>query len=96
MQIDFTGHQVEVTEAIRSYTKKRFERLQRHFQHILTIGVTFTIEKLDQVAKAIVHVPGATLQASAKASDMYAAIDELADKLDRQLIEHHRKQSAHH
>ena len=95
MQINVSGHHVEVTPAMRDYVNNKFTRLQRHFDQITNSDVTLTVEKLIQKAEATVHITGANLFAQSESDDMYAAIDALADKLDRQLIKHKEKHSNH-
>lgn len=95
MQINFTGHRLEITPALRDYTISRFDKLQRHFDQISSINVVFDVEKLRQIAEATLHVSKAELHASSEAEDMYSAIDALADKLDRQLIKYKEKRSDH-
>jgi putative sigma-54 modulation protein len=95
MQINFTGHRLDVTHALREYTISKFDRLQRHFDKITSIHVVFDVEKLRQIAEATMHVSKAELHASSEAEDMYSAIDSLADKLDRQLIKHKEKLKNH-
>lgn len=91
MQITVSGHHVDVTPALRDYVNSKLSRLQRHFDNITNTAVTLTVEKLIQKAEATVHVAGADLFALSESEDMYAAIDSLADKLDRQLIRHKEK-----
>ena len=95
MQINISGHHVEVTPALREYVMSKMDRLQRHFDQITNTDVTLIVEKLVQKAEATVHVSGADLFANAESEDMYAAIDLLADKLDRQLIKHKEKTRGH-
>ena len=95
MQITISGHHVEVTPALREYVLTKFDRLQRHSEHITNTDVTLIVEKLVQKAEARVHVSGADIFADAESEDMYAAIDMLADKLDRQLIKHKEKMRGH-
>ena len=95
MQITFSGHHVEVTPALREYVLAKFDRLQRHFDQITNTEVTLIVEKLVQKAEATIHVSGADIFATADSEDMYAAIDLLADKLDRQLIKHKEKSRRH-
>lgn len=95
MQIVISGHHVEVTDALRDYVNAKFERLQRHYSQISNSEVTLIVEKLVQKAEATVHIAGKDLFAAAESEDMYAAIDALADKLDRQLIKHKEKQRPH-
>jgi len=91
MQLNISGHHVEVTDPLREYVENKFERLQRHFDQITNTQVTLIVEKMVQKAEATVHIAGADLFAAAESEDMYAAIDSLADKLDRQLIKHKEK-----
>lgn len=91
MRINASGHHIEVTPALNDYISTRFEKLKRHSDQITHIDVTLKVEKLDQKAEASLHVSGADLFANAINEDMYAAIDSLADKLDRQLIKHKEK-----
>lgn len=94
MQINVSGHHVEVTPALRDYVNTKLSKLQRHFDHITNTDVTLSVEKLIQKAEASVHVAGADLFAACESEDMYAAIDTLTDKLDRQLIKHKEKTKA--
>jgi len=91
MQITVSGHHVDVTPALRDYVNIKLSKLQRHFDNITNSAVTLTVEKLIHKAEATVHVAGADLFALSESEDMYAAIDALADKLDRQLIKHKEK-----
>lgn len=91
MQITVSGHHVDVTPALRDYVNTKLSKLQNHFDNITNTEVTLTVEKLVQKAEANVHVAGANLFAACESEDMYAAIDSLADKLDRQLIKHKEK-----
>ena len=91
MQVNFTGHTVEVTPAIRSYTLEKFDRLEHHFERITSVNVIFDVEKLVQKAEATILVPKAEIHASSESENLYAAIDTLVDKLDRQLIKHKEK-----
>ncbi len=95
MQITISGHHVEVSTPLRNYVLTKFDRLQRHFDQITNTDVTLIVEKLVQKAEATVHVSGADIFANAESEDMYAAIDLLADKLDRQLIKHKEKSRRH-
>lgn len=92
MQITLTGHNIEVTDAIRDFTNNKFEKIFRHVDRITSVNVTFSKENHDQIAEATVHVPGSELHARSSAENLYAAIDGLIDKLDRQIIKHKEKQ----
>lgn len=91
MQITYTGHHVEITPALRAYAAEKLEKLQHHSDHITSIHVVFTLEKLMQIAEATVQVAKGEVHARSESDDMYAAIDSLLDKLDRQLIKHKEK-----
>lgn len=91
MRINISGHHVEVTEALREYVINKLSRLERHFDNITHVDVTLIVEKLVQKAEASVHVSGADLFANDQNENMYAAIDGLTDKLDRQIIKHKEK-----
>jgi putative sigma-54 modulation protein len=95
MQLNISGHHVDVTDPLREYIESKFERLQRHHSHITSSEVTLIVEKQIQKAEANVHISGADIFAAAESEDMYAAIDALADKLDRQLIKHKEKARPH-
>ena len=95
MQITITGHQVQVTESLRNYVNEKFERLKRHFDRVMDVHIVLEVEKINQKAEATVQVNGATLFAEDIREDMYAAIDGLVDKLDRQIVKHKEKQSQH-
>ena len=95
MQIDVTGHHVEVTEALREYVHTKFNKLERHFDHINHVHVVLNVEKLQQVVEAKLNLPGTEVFASCEHENMYAAIDMLIDKLDRQVIKYKEKLKRH-
>lgn len=96
MKIDVTGHHVDVTDALRNYVAEKFERLERHFDNVVDVHVILTVERSEQKAEATVALSGARLYADATGADMYAAIDLLTDKLDRQVVKHKEKRTDHH
>lgn len=91
MQINISGHHVDVTEAMRQYVLDKFDKLERHCEQITNVHVILEVEKNRQTAEATIHVKGGELFADATSEDLYAAIDMLIDKLDRQLIKHKEK-----
>jgi len=91
MKINISGHHVEVTEALKSHVESKMTKLENHSDQITSAQVTLTVEKNRQNAEATIHVTGADLHANAESEDMYAAIDALVDKLDRQLLKHKEK-----
>lgn len=94
MQVNISGHHVEVTEALQTYVSTKLEKLQRHFDQIGNVQVTLSVEKTRQKAEGSVNVKGAQLHADAEHDDLYAAIDLMNDKLDRQIIKHKEKSVA--
>lgn len=90
MQINLTGHHVEITDSLRDYVHKKFAKLERHFDNITNTHVVLTLEK-QAIAEAKILLSGGELFATAQHDDMYAAIDGLLDKLDRQVIKHKEK-----
>ena len=91
MQLSITGHHVDITDALRAFVKEKFERLERHYDHITNVHVVLSIAKVVHKAEATVHTSGAELFADSSAEDMYAAIDALIDKLNRQIVKHKEK-----
>lgn len=96
MKLDLTGHHVDINDALRTYVENKFERLVRHFDHVTGIHVVLTVSKLEHKAEATLAVSRAKIHADAVEQDMYAAIDCLVDKLDRQVKKHKEKLSGHH
>lgn len=92
MNIQITGHHVEITAAIRDYVNGKLERITRHFDHVIDINVILSVDKLRQKVEATVHVRGKDIFAESEDPNMYAAIDSLVDKLDRSVIRHKEKQ----
>ena len=91
MQLNISGHHLEVTDPIRAYVVNKLRRLERHYDHITNIRVVLSVDKLVQRAEATVHANGIELFASADDADLYAAIDALSGKLDRQVLKHKEK-----
>lgn len=91
MNLNLSGHQLEITPAIRDYVTSKLERINRHFDHVIDVSVILSVEKLKQKAEASVHMRGKDVFVESKESDLYAAIDSLADKLERQILRHKEK-----
>jgi len=96
MQLNITGHHVEVTDSLKAYVAEKLERLEKHFDHVNNVHVILSVEKQRQKSEATVHVNGASLFADSTEEDMYAAIDSMVDKLDRQIKKHKEKLKDHH
>ena len=96
MQINLSGHHVDLTTPLRDYVNSKMERLERHFDHVTDVHVVLGVEKLRHKAEATLHINGGNVFADAVEADMYAAIDALTDKLDRQVKKHKEKMTDHH
>lgn len=97
MQINLSGHNIDVTPALRDYVSNKFKRrLQQYDANIVSVQVTLSVIKLEQRADATIQLAGATVHADMAHTDMYAAIDGLVDKLDRQLVKYKEKATNHH
>ena len=86
MNLNVSGHHLEVTPAIRDYVRAKIERVTRHFDQVIDAHVILTVDKLRQKAEVTLHVSGKDLHCECEQDDLYAAIDLLADKLDRQVL----------
>ncbi|GAB4172490.1 MAG: ribosome hibernation promoting factor [Wenzhouxiangellaceae bacterium] len=97
MQIDISGQNMEVTQAMRAYVTEKLERLERHFGNLTSAHVVLKLEPNEHHAEATIGVGGRTnpIHAEAVAEDMYAAIDLLVDKLDRQVRRHKSRVTDH-
>lgn len=95
MQINISGHQLELTPAIKDYVNTKLDRLERHHDRITSTNVILSVDKLRQKAEASVQVSGKQFFADSESENLYAAIDLLADKLDRQLLKHKGKLRSH-
>jgi len=91
MNLSVSGHQFDVTPAIRSYVSSKLERVTRHFDHVIDAHVILSVNKLRQKAEVTLHVRGKDIHCACEEADLYAAIDLLADKLDRQVLKYKAK-----
>lgn len=96
MQLNVTGHHVDVTTSLKGYVERKLDRIVRHSDHVIDVHCILTVEKLRHKAEAKVMLTGATVYADATEGDMYAAIDALVDKLDRRVKKHKEKLADHH
>lgn len=96
MQLSVTGHHIDVTESLRTYVATKLAKLERHFDNMTDIHCVLTVEKLEHKAEATIQVGGGTIHAEQIEPNMYAAIDILVDKLDRQVKKHKEKLTDHH
>ncbi|HEC18943.1 MAG TPA: ribosome-associated translation inhibitor RaiA [Gammaproteobacteria bacterium] len=96
MQINVTGQHLDLTDSLRDYVTTKLTKLERHIDTVTNVHVILSVEKQRQKAEATLHINGANLFAEAQDENMYAAIDALIDKLDRQVKKHKEKRSDHH
>lgn len=93
MNLNVSGHHIEVTPALRSYVQTKLDRITRHFDHVIDAHVILSVDKLKQKAEVTLHVRGKDLHCASEEDDLYAAIDLMTDKLDRQVLKHKGKQN---
>ena len=91
MNLNLSGRHLDITPAIRNYVIEKLGRVTRHFDHVIDLTVILSVDKLQQKVEASAHVAGRDIHVEAIDVDMYAAIDALADKLDRQVVKHKEK-----
>lgn len=91
MNLHLTGHHVQITPAIRDYLDGKLQRITHHFDHVIDVNAILSVEKLAHRVEATVHVRGRDIFCESTSADMYAAIDELIDKLDRAILKHKEK-----
>jgi putative sigma-54 modulation protein len=96
MNLQISGHHLEVTPAIREYVTGKLERVTRHFDNVIDVNVILSVEKLKQKAEVTVHLPGKDIFVEETGEDLYAAVDCLVDKLDRQVQKYKQKLQDHH
>ena len=95
MQINLTGHHIEITDSLRSYVKEKMGKLERHFDKVSNTHVILSVEKDTHKAEATVHMSGNDIFAEAHEPDMYASIESLVNKLDRQVKKYKEKLKNH-
>lgn len=96
MQVQLSGHQIDVTPALRNHVQSKLDRLNRHFDNITSLNVVLSVEKLRHHAEGTLAAAGRTLHAEAADADMYTSIDTMMGKLDAQLRKHKEKLTDHH
>ena len=95
MNLNITGHHLEVTAALRDYVTSKLDRVIRHFDHVTSVNVILSVDKLKQKEEVTVHVRGKDIFVESIDEDLYAAIDAMTDKLDRQVLKHKEKSYDH-
>jgi putative sigma-54 modulation protein len=96
MNLQISGHHLEITPAIHEYVTGKLERVTRHFDNVIDVNVILSVDKLKQKAEVTVHVSGKDVYVEAIDEDLYAALDSLVDKLERQIQKHKQKIQDHH
>jgi putative sigma-54 modulation protein len=94
MNLNLTGHHLEITPAIRQHVTDKLAKIKHHFDNVIDVNVILSVEKLQQKAEATVHVSGKAIFVECEDANLYVAIDNLIDKLDRQVIKHKEKFAA--
>lgn len=95
MNLKLSGHHLEITAAMRDYITGKLDRIKRHFDHVIDVNVILSVDNLEQKIEASVHLSGKDIFVESHDTDMYAAIDALVDKLDRQILRHKEKNFEH-
>ncbi|MDR1934878.1 MAG: ribosome-associated translation inhibitor RaiA [Candidatus Accumulibacter sp.] len=96
MNLQISGHHLEITPALHEYVTGKLDRVTRHFDHVTDVNAILSVEKLKQKAEVTVRLPGKDIYVESVDEDLYAAIDILADKLDRQVQKYKQKLQDHH
>ena len=96
MNLQISGHHLEITPAIHEYVTGKLERVTRHFDNVIDVNVILSVDKLKQKAEVTVHLPGKDVYVESIDEDLYAAFDSLVDKLDRQIQKYKQKVQDHH
>ena len=96
MQLTISGHQIDLTESMKTYISEKMQKIERHFDHLNSIDVVLHVEKIHHKAEATIIAKGVTLHAQADSDNMYSSIDTLTDKLDSQVRKHKEKTTDHH
>ncbi|MEO8717776.1 MAG: ribosome-associated translation inhibitor RaiA [Burkholderiales bacterium] len=93
MNLNLSGHHLEITPALRSYVEGKLARVKRHFDHVIDVHVVLSVDKLRQKAEITLHVRGKDIHCACEEQDLYAAIDLVTDKIDRQVLKYKAKRS---
>ncbi len=96
MQIIISGQNIDITDSLKSHVEDKFSKINNHFDHVTTTNVVLSVEKNRHLAESNIQAKGAIFHASAESDDMYAAVDKLISKLDRQVLKHKEKKTDHH
>jgi putative sigma-54 modulation protein len=94
MNLNLSGHHLEITPAIREHVLSKLNKVKRHFDNMIDVNVILSVDKLKQKAEANVHISGKTIFVETDDANLYVAIDSLVEKLDRQILRHKEKHTA--
>jgi putative sigma-54 modulation protein len=95
MQLNISGHHLDITPALRQHSNEKLSKIKHHFDQVINVNMILEVQKDVQMAEATIHLRGADLFAKAQSSDMYVSIDQLINKLDSQIIKHKEKLHSH-
>lgn len=95
MNLTISGHHLDVTPSLRDFVRNKLERVTRHFDHVIDVNVILSVEKLQQKAEVNLHMPGKDIHVEAVDADLYAAVDVVVAKLDRQVCKHKERVQNH-
>lgn len=95
MNLTIHGNHIDVSPALRDHITGKLAKIERHFDQVIDASVQLSCEKVQQRAEITLHVRGNNIHVEAVELDMYAAIDTLVDKLDRQVIRHKDRLKQH-
>lgn len=96
MNLQISGRHLEITPAIHDYVTGKLDRVMRHFDNVIGVSAILSVDKLKQKAEVTVHLSGKEIHVESVEEDLYAAVDGLVDKLDRQIQKHKQKMQDHH
>ena len=96
MNLNITGRHFEVTPALKEYVENKFNKINNHFDHVINAKFILSVEKLDNIIDATIHLPNLDINAKSVCDDMYKSIDLVINKLDKQVIKHKSKNKNHH
>ena len=95
MQLNISGHHLDITPALKQHTNQKLSKIKHHFDQVMNVNMILEVQKDVQTAEATIHVSGADLFAKAESDDMYASIDKVINKLDSQILRHKEKLHRH-
>ncbi len=95
MQLNISGHHLDITPALRQHSNEKISKIKHHFDQVINVNMILEVQKDVQMAEATIHLSGTDLFAKAQSSDMYVSIDQLINKLDSQIIKHKEQLHSH-